>query len=93
MLCIEQLKAAKSTGHRVYLAVSDVIGESMDLLKDQLERRQLANIVVVTFPETKLKAVSSTLRKGLGLVSGVALVTADQIDQIAEEKSDDQDIP
>ena len=50
----------------------------MVLLQELLARRILRNVKVVTFPEGKLKEVSSTLRKGLALTAGVATVAADQ---------------
>lgn len=77
---LNQLRAAKSTGQAVYLAVSDAIGANLPTLKRALKTDyQLSGIKVVTFPEAKLKDVSSTLRKGLGLVSATAVVTADQL--------------
>ena len=86
---IEQLKAPRSTGQRVYLGVSDAIGSSKRVLVDELANYGLDNITIILFPETKLKDVSNTLRKGLGLASGMALITADQIGQIAREETDD----
>ena len=84
---VEQLEAAKSTGQPVYLGVSDAIGENLGLLKNLLSRRyRLADITAVTFSETKLAEISSTLRKGLGLAAAVATVTADQI--VKEEAND-----
>jgi hypothetical protein len=87
---IEQLKAARSTGQQVYLAVSDTIGVSYEQLLVLLKRQGLSHVTVITFPEAKLKEVSRVLRKGVGLAAGVALVT---VDQIAKEEADDQDIP
>jgi len=83
---VEQLKAAKSTGQRVYLAVSDAIGDLQSQLGVLLSRQGLSDVTVLTFSEAKLGGVSRTLRKGLGLAGGVALVTADQI---AKEEVDD----
>ena len=84
---IEQLKAAKSTGQPVYLAVSDAIGKNLALLKILLSRQyRLAGITTVTFPEAKLKEISSALRKGLGMAGAAAMITADQI---AKEEADD----
>jgi hypothetical protein len=83
---VEQLRAAKSTGQRVYLAVSDAIGELKPQLEALLSRQGLSDVTVLTFPEGRLGEVSHTLRKGLGMAGGAALVTADQI---AEEEIDD----
>jgi hypothetical protein len=84
---IEQLKAAKSTGQRVYLGVSDAIGANLDVLKDLLATQyRLPGITVITFPEIKRMEISSRLRKGLGLTAAVATVAADQI--IKEEAYD-----
>jgi hypothetical protein len=83
---VEQLKAAKSTGQRVYLGVSDAIGEHIELLRVELRQRALDAVVIVEFPETKLEGVASTLRKGLGFTAGVATVMADQV---SEKASDD----
>jgi len=76
---IAQLKAAKSTGQRVYLGVSDAIAENMDLLEELLRNYRLADVTIVTFSEAKFKEVAATLRKGLGLAGGVATVATDQI--------------
>ena len=83
---VEQLQAAKSTGQAVYLAVSDAIGEKMTRLRQLLDRHGLNDVKIITLPEAKLKGVIGTLRKGLGMVAGAALVTADQI---AKEEDDD----
>lgn len=83
---VEQLRAAQSTEQRVYLAVSDAIGELKPQLEIILSRRGLSDVTVLTFPEGRLGEVSRTLRKGLGMAGGAALVATDQI---AEEDIDD----
>ena len=86
---IEQLKAAKSTGQPVYLAVSDAIdaiGTNRRALLDALVEARLESVKVVTMSEGKLREVSSTLRKGLAMSATTALVMVDQID---EEDADD----
>jgi len=83
---IEQLKAAKSTGQRVYLGVSDTIGVNNELLVDALSDAQLGDVTIVMVSETKLKEVSSTLRKGLAMSASTVMVAVDQID-----KEDDDD--
>jgi hypothetical protein len=87
---LEQLHAAQSAGGAVYLAVTDAIGANEVELVQQLSKRGLRKIKIVTFPEAKLREVSSTLRRGLGLAGSIALVTADQF---AKEESDDESIP
>lgn len=76
---IEQLTAAKSSGQPVYLAVSDAIGTRRRALADALSDARLPDVKIVTFPETKLREISSTLRKGLGLSAATTTVAADQI--------------
>jgi hypothetical protein len=61
---VDQLKAAKSTEQPVYLAVSDAIKEDIVPLRAFLRGRDLGDVKVVTFAESKLKEVSNTLRKG-----------------------------
>lgn len=84
---IEQLKAAKSTGQPVYLAVSDAIGTSRNALVGVLRDADLADVKLVTFSEEKLKGVSSTLRKGLVMSAATTVVALDQIDD--EDDNDD----
>jgi hypothetical protein len=81
---LEQIEAAGATGERVYLAVSDVIGDLVPKLKGALEKRGLV-LTVITFPESKLKSAITKLRAGLALTAGVALVTADQIVGVYDE--------
>ena len=82
----EQLHAAKQTGDAVYLAVSDVIGAERKRLERLLRQHGLGDVVVVTFPEGKLKEVSAKLRKGLGVgAAGLALVTADELAEQEDE--------
>ncbi len=85
MHMLDQLKAAKSTGQPVYLAVSDAIGNKGKLMR-QLNKYGLGNVQVVTFPEAKLKEVTKGLRRGLALASATAVVSADQL---VKEDSDD----
>jgi hypothetical protein len=82
---LEQLEAAKATDEPVYLAVSDAIGDELKRLKKLLKDRDLEDVVVFTFPESKLKEAAAKLRTGLALAGGVALVTADQIAEADDE--------
>ncbi len=81
----EQLKAAKASGEPVYLAVSDAIGDGIEMLRELLARDGLADTTVFTFPESKLKETAATLRTGLGLAAGVALVTADDLAEVEDD--------
>lgn len=83
---IEQLKAAQSTGQPVYVAVSDAIGARLAQLKELLRRNHLTDVNAVTFPEAKLVEIRGSLRKGLALTAGVAVVSADQL--LGEESDD-----
>jgi hypothetical protein len=83
---VEQLEAAMQTGEAVYLAVSDAIGAERGQLKKLLDQNDLRDVVVLTFPEGKLRDASAKLRKGLGLgAAGLALVTADELAEHADE--------
>jgi Domain of unknown function (DUF4157) len=83
---IEQLQAAKQTGEAVYLAVSDAIGAERIRLEKLLDQHDLDEIVVITFPESKLRDASARLRKGLGMgAAGLALVTADDLVEHTDE--------
>ena len=83
---IEQLQAAKQTGDAVYLAVSDAIGAEQDRLRKLLKQHGLRTVVVITFPEGKLRDASVRLRKGLGIgAAGLALVTADDLAEHTDE--------
>jgi hypothetical protein len=75
---VDQLRAAKSTGQPVYLAISDAIGDDIVALRAFLRAKDLGDVKVLTFAESKLKEVSRTLRKGLGLTAGASTVAADQ---------------
>jgi len=87
---VDQLQAAKSTGESIYLAVTDAIGPADGRLRrqltDELKKSGLHDVQVVTFPEAKLKEVTSGLRRGLALASAAATVTADQL---LKEDTDD----
>jgi hypothetical protein len=63
----------------VYLAISDAIGDDIVALRAFLRGKDLGDVKVLTFAESKLKEVSRTLRKGLGLTAGAATVAADQM--------------
>ncbi len=83
---VEQLQAAKQTGDAVYLAVSDAIGAEKGRLRRLLSQHGLRDVVVLTFPEIKLKDASAKPRKGLGLgAAGFALVTADDLAEYDDE--------
>jgi hypothetical protein len=82
---LEQLQAAKATGEPVYLAVPDVIGDEIGRLRRLLRNKQLDDVTVFTFAESKLKEAASKLRTGLALAGGVALVTADQIAEVDDD--------
>jgi hypothetical protein len=83
---VEQLQAAKQTGDAVYLAVSDAIGDNKTRLEELLRRHDLGKVVVITFPESKLKAASAKLHKGLVMgAAGLPLVTADDIAEYGDE--------
>jgi hypothetical protein len=65
---VGQLRAAHSMSERVYLAVSDVIGEKSKFRLEQLLQREgLADVTILTFSEDKLTDMSRRLRKGLGI--------------------------
>jgi hypothetical protein len=82
----EQLQAAKQTGDAVYLAVSDAIGANKTRLEDLLDKHGLGDVVVITFPESKLRDASAKLRKGLVMgAAGLPLVTADDIAEYGDE--------
>ncbi|HWO22816.1 MAG TPA: hypothetical protein VNO30_28850 [Kofleriaceae bacterium] len=83
---IEQLQAAKQTGEAVYLAVSDAIGAERLRLRALLAHHGLADTVVITFPEDKLRDAAARLRKGLGMgAASLALVTADDLAEHTDE--------
>ncbi len=86
---VDQLRAAKGTGEPVYLAVSDAIGADKVRLLDQLADQGLADVEVITFPETKLKDAATKLREGMGIAAGVATAAADEIAKAEAEDSDD----
>ena len=81
---IEQLRAATATG-KVYVAVSDAIGDLLVEVERSLEKLHLDDVTVLTFPESKLKNTFAKLRAGLALAGGVAFVTADQIAEVYDE--------
>jgi hypothetical protein len=83
---VEQLRAAKSTGQPIYLAVSDAIGPRTKQLGALLKRYGASGITTVTFPEAKLIGIRSTLREGLALATATAVVSADQL--LTEEGDD-----
>lgn len=82
---VAQLRAASSQGHSVYLAVSDAIGSHMDPLRRFLAQQGLRAVTVVEFPESKLSAVSSALRKSLALSACALTITADQMIKAEDE--------
>jgi hypothetical protein len=83
---VEQLQAAKQTGDAVYLAVSDAIGTNKTQLEKLLRQHGLGKVVVITFPESKLREASAKLRKGLVMgAAGLPLVTADDLAEYGDE--------
>jgi hypothetical protein len=74
----KQLKAANAIGP-VYLAVSDSIGTQISALERVLSQAGLRRVHVVTFSEARLKEISRTLRKGLGLAVATVMTSADQL--------------
>jgi hypothetical protein len=82
---IEQLRAARAPGERVYLAVPDAIGELIGVLKASLRKHGLDKVDVVTFSESKLKSNFTRLKAGLALAPGVTLVMADQFAEVDDD--------
>jgi hypothetical protein len=83
---IEQLRAARAPGERVYLAVPDAIGDDLlAALRGSLKQHGLQKVEVLTFPESTLKNNFTRLKAGLALASGVTLVVADQVMEVHDD--------
>jgi hypothetical protein len=66
--------------------VSDAIGTNKTQLEKLLRQHGLGKVVVITFPESKLREASAKLRKGLVMgAAGLPLVTADDLAEYGDE--------